>query len=82
MSYWERIHTYRDTSISGQISESSSDSSDDESEEVEVEFEDDITFLRSLDPKAVKDQDHYKVLGLTQLRAKATPDQIKRAHRY
>jgi len=28
-----------------------------------VEFEDDVAFLRSLDPKEWKQQDHYAVLG-------------------
>jgi len=33
------------------------------------------------DPKEWKKQDHYAVLGLSHLRYKATPDQIKIAHR-
>ncbi|KAI9056606.1 DnaJ-domain-containing protein [Trametes sanguinea] len=37
--------------------------------------------LLSLDPKEWKKQDHYAVLGLSHLRYKATPDQIKIAHR-
>lgn len=37
--------------------------------------------LLESDPKQWKDQDHYEVLGLSALRYKATPDQIKRAHR-
>jgi DnaJ family protein C protein 2 len=44
-------------------------------------FEDNILFLRSLDPKDSKEQDHYKVLGIPDLRFKATDDQIKRAYR-
>ena len=61
-----------------------SDSSEDEEDvgDDEDEFEDDIEFLRSLDPKECKDQDHYRVLGLAKLRIGATDDQIKRAHRY
>lgn len=35
--------------------------------------------ILELDPKQWKDQDHYAVLGLSALRYKATPDQIKRA---
>ena len=57
---------------------SESESGDEEGED---DFEDDITYLRSLDPKEWKDQDHYKVLGLTKLRFKASDDQIKRAYR-
>ncbi|KAG9313729.1 hypothetical protein JVU11DRAFT_6082 [Chiua virens] len=34
-----------------------------------------------LDPKEWKKQDHYQVLGLSHLRYKATPEQIKIAHR-
>ncbi|KAL4247777.1 J-protein Zuotin/DnaJC2 [Abortiporus biennis] len=37
--------------------------------------------LLTLDPKEWKKQDHYAVLGLSHLRYKATPDQIKIAHR-
>merc|ERR1712226_984751 len=83
LSHWERLqskrgHSEKDGSF---LSDSEdSDSSDDE-ETVEIEFTDDIAYLRSLDPKNVKDQDHYKVLGLEQLRWKASDDQIKKAHR-
>ncbi len=38
-------------------------------------------FLRSLDPKECKDQDHYRVLGLAQLRTEATDEQIRKAYR-
>ncbi|KAF2362018.1 SANT/Myb domain [Trinorchestia longiramus] len=60
-----------------------SDNSDDskERENKEVVIKDDITFLRSLDPCKWKDQDHYKVLGLQDLRYKASDDDIKKAHR-
>lgn len=47
----------------------------------ESQFEDDVEFLRSLDPKEWKDQDHYRVLGLKRLRIKATEDDIRRAYR-
>ncbi|TMS38594.1 hypothetical protein L596_005284 [Steinernema carpocapsae] len=40
-----------------------------------------LRFVRSLDPKDTKSQDHYKVLGLSQLRWKATRNQIKTAYR-
>lgn len=36
----------------------------DDIEKVEVKFELDVEYLKSLDPKAWKDQDHYAVLGL------------------
>lgn len=46
-----------------------------------VEYEDDVEYLRSLDPKEWKSQDHYKVLGIPNLRFKATEDIIKTAYR-
>ncbi|GBP04969.1 DnaJ homolog subfamily C member 2 [Eumeta japonica] len=41
----------------------------------------DINYLKSLDPKEWKDQDHYAVLGLGKLRYEATDDDIRRAYR-
>ena len=55
--------------------------SENETSETEEEFEDDLEYLRSLDPKETKDQDHYRVLGITKLRINATDDQIKKAYR-
>lgn len=46
----------------------SSASSIDEILANDVEFEIDVDYLRSLDPKEWKDQDHYHVLGLKSLR--------------
>lgn len=40
----------------------------DYAEAVEVKFELDVDYLKSLDPKAWKDQDHYAVLGLREAR--------------
>ncbi|XP_023304808.2 dnaJ homolog subfamily C member 2 [Lucilia cuprina] len=45
------------------------------------EFVVDINYLKSLDPKEWKDQDHYAVLGLGKLRFEATDDDIRRAYR-
>jgi DnaJ homolog subfamily C member 2 len=47
----------------------------------EVTFDDDVEYLRSLDPKDWKSQDHYAVLGMKNLRSKASDDDIKRAYR-
>ncbi|CAH4032486.1 unnamed protein product [Pieris brassicae] len=47
----------------------------------EVVFEDNVEYLRSLDPKEWKKQDHYAVLGMKDLRFKASDDDIKRAYR-
>jgi len=79
LSHWERLQSNR-TISAGNMSDSSEDEEDVGDDE--DEFEDDIEFLRSLDPKECKDQDHYRVLGLAKLRIGATDDQIKRAHRY
>lgn len=67
----------------GRYDHTTSDDSeqDSEIESTETIFEDDIIYLRSLDPKEWKDQDHYAVLGLKSLRYKATDDDIKRAYR-
>lgn len=46
----------------------SSSSSIDEKSANEIEFEFDVEYLRSLDPKEWKDQDHYHVLGMKDLR--------------
>lgn len=46
----------------------SSASSTDEISVNETEFEIDIDYLRSLDPKEWKEQDHYRVLGIKNLR--------------
>merc|ERR1712106_1117660 len=59
-----------------------SDSEEEEEEDDESQFEDDLEFLRSLDPKEVKERDHYRVLGISKLRSDATEDQIKKAHRF
>jgi len=77
---WERLHSNRTLShgvLSGEESESEEEEENDDSQ-----FEDDLEYLRSLDPKETKEQDHYKVLGISKLRSAATDDQIKRAHRF
>lgn len=86
-SHWNRLHAHRAISEhneSGEIEVTSDDDSDDDNSggEEEIEFEDDIVYLRSLDPKEIKDQDHYRVLGLTSVRIKATAEQVKKAHRF
>lgn len=44
-------------------------------------FKLDVDYLKSLDPKDWKNQDHYAVLGLKKMRFDATDDDIKRAYR-
>uniref|UniRef100_A0A2P2HZQ3 DnaJ homolog subfamily C member 2-like n=1 Tax=Hirondellea gigas TaxID=1518452 RepID=A0A2P2HZQ3_9CRUS len=72
-----RLHGTGDDKVS------ESDNSDDskERESKEKVIEDDIAFLRSLDPSKWKDQDHYRVLGLHKYRFKATDEDMKRAYR-
>jgi len=45
------------------------------------EDEEDLDYLHSLDPKEWKEQDHYAVLGLKNLRYKATDEDVKRAYK-
>jgi len=78
LNQWDRINSNR-TLSHGILSESSD--SDSEEEDDEALFEDDLEYLRSLDPKETQEQDQYRVLGLSKLRILATDDQIKRAHR-
>ncbi|XP_046457191.1 dnaJ homolog subfamily C member 2-like [Daphnia pulex] len=80
-AWW--YHHQRNGALSGEglsVAESGSQS-DEEVECSTVEIEDDVEYLRSLDPKEWKDQDHYAVLGLKKVRIIATEDDIKRAYR-
>jgi len=47
----------------------------------DVESEEESEILYTLDPKNWKEQDHYLVLGLSNLRYKASEEQIKKAYR-
>jgi len=80
LNQWARLHSNRGISHAV-LSESRASDSEGEEENDEEIFEDDLEYLRSLDPKETKEQDHYKVLGLSNLRMLATDDQIKKAHR-
>lgn len=66
-------------SLTRGISPSVSESSDEEEDLSQYQFEDDLDYLRSLDPRDWKEQDHYAVLGIKDLRHRATEDLIKRA---
>ncbi|GLB01599.1 ribosome-associated chaperone [Aspergillus tubingensis] len=52
-----------------------------EDEEDDDISEDEDPMMLSRDAKDWKSQDHYQVLGLSKYRWRATPEQIKRAHR-
>ncbi|XP_077986160.1 dnaJ homolog subfamily C member 2-like [Glandiceps talaboti] len=56
-------------------------SSSDEEENDDFIEEENEAFLLSLDPGEWKDQDHYKVLGISKLRYRATANQIKQAYK-
>lgn len=57
-------------------------SDDDNSSNLGCIDEDNVNFLRSLDPKEWKHQDHYAVIGLSKLRYRATEDDIRKAYRF
>ncbi|XP_066283563.1 dnaJ homolog subfamily C member 2-like [Branchiostoma lanceolatum] len=59
---------------------SSSSSEEDEEDLRDEDFKED-PMLTSLDPKDVKTQDHYAVLGIAKLRYRATHAQIKQAYK-
>ncbi|KAM9312896.1 dnaJ homolog subfamily C member 2 [Gastrophryne carolinensis] len=69
----------RNVSASFQELEDEKESSE-ESDDDEFQLEE-FALLKTLDPKDWKNQDHYAVLGLGNLRYKATQRQIKAAHK-
>ncbi|XP_059614764.1 dnaJ homolog subfamily C member 2 [Phlebotomus argentipes] len=69
-----RVREQRESGLSHSNSDSDISENDDK-------FCVDVDFLRSLDPKEWKDQDHYAVLGLKSLRFNATEEDIRRAYR-
>jgi len=73
----------RQTLSSGSTGLLSSSSSEESLVESDLTPEDneDLDYLHSLDPKEWKQQDHYAVLGLRNLRYKASDDDIKRAYK-
>ncbi|XP_063848823.1 dnaJ homolog subfamily C member 2-like isoform X2 [Scylla paramamosain] len=77
------FHIYEARRLRGHLTSSVGESEEESEEEEaqEVEVEDDIHYLRSLNPADWKDQDHYAVLGLRKHRYKASDDDIKRAYR-
>jgi len=71
-------HSQSHHSIGGGISSSESE---EEEEEEDLFDEEDESMILALDPKNVKKQDHYQVLGLSKLRYRASEDQVKRAYK-
>lgn len=68
-----REHTFSGDSLT-------SSSSEDDSSDISLD-EEDKNFVRDLDPKSWRDQDHYAVLGISTLRSAATDEQIKKAYK-
>lgn len=79
LDYLDRIELEHDSEHGHHFESGESDQEDEE--DIDVEIENDIGYLRSLDPKQWKDQDHYAVLGLKSVRHKAKEDIIKKAYR-
>jgi len=79
--WWHHHHRNGAPSEGFSVAESGSQSEEEIDESSNVEIEDDVDYLRSLDPKEWKDQDHYCVLGLKKVRYNATDEDIKRAYR-
>jgi DnaJ family protein C protein 2 len=68
-----------------EISDSDIDDNDEddekENDQLDIDWNKHEIFLRKLDLSDWKNQDHYKVLGLSKLRYKATQKQIRNAHK-
>ncbi|KAG8039049.1 hypothetical protein G9C98_003356 [Cotesia typhae] len=63
------------------VNNRTSESSDDEEKDFCNQIEDDLDYLRSLDPKDWKNQDHYAVLGIKKFRHEASEELIKQAYK-
>lgn len=77
--WFEHVYINRRNLKEGPDDLDSSMSSDEASESEELDV--DPNYLRKLDPKNWKSQDHYAVLGLQKLRYKARDEEIKKAYR-
>jgi len=63
--------------------EAAAGESDEETEHLtEDQIKLDIKYIKSLDVKGWKDQDHYRVLGIPDMRIKASTKDIKKAYKY
>ncbi|KAJ1161687.1 hypothetical protein NDU88_002169 [Pleurodeles waltl] len=79
--WFEAFLKRRDRNVSASFQELEDDEElSEESDNEELQLEE-FPMLKTLDPKDWKNQDHYAVLGLRLLRYKATPKQIKAAHK-
>lgn len=65
------------------LNEFDNDESEDEKEELsESDIKIDIKYIKSLESKDWKEQDHYRVLGIPHLRVKASTKDVKKAYKF
>ncbi|CAF1102645.1 unnamed protein product [Rotaria sp. Silwood1] len=80
-----RSHLILTDEQAAEISDSDVDDNDDddekENEQIDIDWNKHESYLRKLDLSDWKNQDHYKVLGLSKLRYKATQKQVRNAHK-
>ncbi|CAF3018586.1 unnamed protein product [Rotaria sp. Silwood2] len=78
-----RSHLIITDEQAAEISDSDVDDNDDEKEndQFDIDWNKHEPYLRKLDLSDWKNQDHYKVLGLSKLRYKATQKQVRNAHK-
>ncbi|XP_063304213.1 dnaJ homolog subfamily C member 2 isoform X2 [Pelobates fuscus] len=79
--WFEAFIKRRNRSVSASFQELEDEKESSEESEDEAYQLEEFPRLKSLDPKDWKNQDHYAVLGLKNLRYKATQKQIKAAHK-
>ncbi|XP_035232452.1 dnaJ homolog subfamily C member 2-like isoform X2 [Stegodyphus dumicola] len=80
--WFESFQSHIANEYTNNISLEDSDLNEDDDDELqEAEFEDNSDYLRKLDPKDWKNQDHYAVLGLKKKRFLAKDNDIKKAYR-
>lgn len=65
---YPRVLPYPKDEETAATEQSKPDENLDDEDEPEVKFELDVEYLKALDPKHWKDQDHYAVLGLQNAR--------------
>ena len=62
--------------------EGGADSEDEKEQLSESDIVIDVKYIKSLEAKDWKDQDHYRVLGIPNLRVKASTKDVKKAYKY
>ncbi|CAF1334790.1 unnamed protein product [Rotaria magnacalcarata] len=83
-SRYFRSHLIITDNQKAEISDSDGDGDEDdekENDQIDIDWNKHESYLRKLDLGDWKNQDHYKVLGLSKLRYKATQKQVRNAHK-